>query len=130
LRFTCSRRYFVSLLYWYISTNADEKATWPQHISHMLGLSAATQGVGWALRKALVQALVEEGRSQSEGESEGGHHSSRASGYEDACAAADSAGAPPQTLPLRMRQMKTLLIACQSSKDLRDLVRKFLIEPS
>jgi len=88
----------------------------------MLGLSAATQGVGWALRKALVQALVES-------ESEGGSHSRRASGYADACAAGDSAGAPPQTPPLRMRQMKTLLIACQSSKDLRDLVRQFLIEP-
>ena len=119
----------MSLLYWYKSTNADTKAAWPQHISHMLGLSAATQGVGWALRKALVQALVQEGRSQSEGESEGGDHSSRASGYADACAAADSVGAPPQTPPLRMRQMKTLLIACQSSKDLRDLVRQFLIEP-
>jgi tRNA-dihydrouridine synthase 1 len=101
-----------------------------QHISHVLGLSAATQGVSWAQRKALVQSVVAEQRERAS-TGENGDHSSCLHENANVCAAADIAAAPlppPPLLPppLRMRQMKSLLSACRCSRDLRDLVRQFL----
>lgn len=73
-----------------------------QHLSNILGLSAATRGAGWVQRKFGVEA----------GQQGAGHQS--------------EAGAPPQGPPRRMREMKQRLLECQSPADLQALVQSFL----
>jgi nifR3 family TIM-barrel protein len=97
-----------------------------QHVSHFLGLSAATQRAGWVQRVSILQA----GRQESEGSlqvSRGSGSSAAHVRHVRHGAQHDAHVLPPADAPwpLRLRQMKHLLNDAASTADLRDLVSRF-----